>query len=117
MHTSLPGTILNPLYLPSVTELQAAFPISISLPTDSKEYPWVCPLFTKTQFQLNNYQVYTQEFITTLGDYLLHRNLPILEVGAGDGRLSHFLSEYSQGKLQIVATDIKDWEEKGKTNQ
>jgi hypothetical protein len=113
----LPDNVLNPLYLPTLDELKKAFPLEASYPTDSVEYPWLSPLFTSTQFKLNNYQVYTKEFIHTLGDYLLQKNLPVLEVGAGDGRLTYFLKEYVGSALEIVATDRKDWEEIGKTNQ
>lgn len=65
------------------------------------------------------YEVLTSEFITALSDYLAERAnqyggttenpLTILEVGAGDGRLSHFLKTHldsrTPGIFQVVATD------------
>ena len=114
--TSQSSPIFDPFYLPSIQELQTAFPLAESFPTRSTEFPWLNPNFTKTQFKLNNYQVYTQEFIASLGSYLLKRGLPVLEVGAGDGRLTYFLKQQCGDAVSIIATDIKDWEEKGQTN-
>lgn len=109
--------IQDAFYLPSLIELQEAFPLENSFRTDSKEFPWLCPDFTKHNVKINNYQVYTQEFIESLASYLHSRNLRIVEVGAGDGRLTYFLKRSTFGDdLDIRATDIKDWEDKGKTN-
>jgi len=109
--------IQDPFYLPTVNELKQAFPLDESFPTDSNELNWLCPDFTKHNVKQNNYQVYTHEFIESLSLYLKSRGLKILEVGAGDGRLSKFLKLSTYGSsLDIIATDIKDWEDKGKTN-
>jgi len=115
-------------YLPSISEIKEAFPLSESLDTDSKEFPILNPEFTKLHYKMNNYQVYTQEFIASLTKYLseritvykeLNSEITILEVGAGDGRLTRFLrnsfSELNE-KPNFIATDNKDWEIKGDTN-
>lgn len=109
--------IQDPLYLPTVEELQLAFPLEDSFPTDSDEFSWLCPDFTRHNVRINNYQVYTQEFVESLALYFKSRGLKILEVGAGDGRLTRFLKLSPHGSsLDIIATDRKDWEERGKTN-
>lgn len=64
------------------------------------------------------FEILTQEYVTAFGQYLSGRidelstgNKPvrILEVGAGNGRLAHFMKEELEktkaGKFQIVATD------------
>lgn len=113
-------------YLPSVEELKVAFPLSDCYPTDSKEFPWLNPAFTQFQHENHNYQVYTVEFIKSLASYLLERinryrkptaDFTILEVGAGDGRLTKFLKEHlASEKINVIATDSKDWETKSLTN-
>ena len=117
MNSAILEKIKDPFYLPSLDELKQAFPLEESFPTDSKEFSWLSPDFTKHNVRVNNYQVYTQEFIESLALYLKSRGLKILEVGAGDGRLTEFIKRSKNGSsLDIVATDIKDWEEKDKTN-
>ena len=59
----------------------------------------------------------TQEYINTLADYLVKRakaykaeDVPILEVGAGTGRLSFLLNEteaFKEAGLKCIATDIQ----------
>lgn len=107
----------DPFYLPTVAELKEAFPVEQAHPTDSKEFPFVDPKYTQFHYKNHNYQVYTQEFVASLAAYLIERNLKVVEVGAGDGRLTFFLKQFLNNKVTIVATDIKDWEDKGKTNQ
>lgn len=65
------------------------------------------------------YEFLTEEFINSLKGYLRgriealnfknDRPMTFLEVGAGDGRLTHFISDLARGKLkrvtQFVATD------------
>lgn len=121
----------NILYLPTVAELKTAFPLKDSYPTDSKEFAWLDPKFAEFQHFHCNYQVYTQEFIKSLASYLekriraiyqaTHKTVVILEVGAGDGRLTYFLQKHLEslvqaGQVQLRATDSKDWENKSKTN-
>jgi hypothetical protein len=117
------------MYLPSLEELKQAFPLEESFPTESKEFPWVNPHFARFQYEQLNYQVYTQEFISSLAGYLLERigryqntvpQLKVLEVGAGDGRLTAHLRNAlgSQvSNVEMIATDNKDWETKSLTNK
>ncbi|MFA6348415.1 MAG: hypothetical protein WCX30_03215 [Candidatus Paceibacterota bacterium] len=69
------------------------------------------------------YEFLNKEFINSLSDYLSERieklgasessPVIILEVGAGDGRLSHFLKERLEtgfpNKVKVVATDSNEW--------
>lgn len=125
------ANLSDPLYLPTLAELKIAFPLSESYPTDSTEFPWVSPSYGKFQTQLYNFQVYTQEFIASLATYLSERitlsyqatgqTVLLLEVGAGDGRLTHFLKPkltdlISAGQLVCRAVDTKEWEDNNQTN-
>ena len=118
--------------LPTLAEIRAVFPRSDSLPTNSEELPYLDPEFTKFLYKNNVYQVYTQEFIDSLVSYLSVRineyyttfssPVTILEVGAGDGRLSHFLKQklsllIDAKKVTIIASDNKNWEKSGETNK
>lgn len=81
--------------------------------------------FAKT----GSYELLNKEFIEALGSYLIRRlenyitteELPvtILEAGAGDGRLSHFLQQELDkklsGKVKVVATDSGEWQIAQKT--
>lgn len=119
----------NTLYSPSLSDLKIAFPLEQSYPTDSQEFPWISPQFTDFQYRFNNYQIYTQEFITSFATYLAaritttyqqtHQKVIVLEVGAGDGRLTYFLKQQltelvAAGHVELRATDTKDWEERKK---
>ena len=68
------------------------------------------------------YEFFNKEFIDSLGDYLVRRAeelksgdepITVLEVGAGNGRLSHFLRQRLEkirpGKVNIVATESGEW--------
>lgn len=69
------------------------------------------------------FEFWTKEYIHALSTYLAQRvealggteenPTVILEVGAGDGRLTHFLqekmNELMPGKVKIIATDSSDW--------
>jgi len=58
----------------------------------------------------NLYELFSAEYISALSDYIKSRINPsdlILEVGAGDGRLAHFLRERG---LNVVAIDNFEWE-------
>ncbi len=128
----LQDDILNKLtekeHLPTIEELKTAFPLDQSFPTDSKEFPWINPKYTRFHHEHHNYQVYTVEFIDSLAAYLRDRlriyskgigQLTILEVGAGDGRLTRFLKNkfLTDGtEVDIIATDSKDWEDRSLTN-
>lgn len=118
MNEQLKHTLKDPFYLPTLAELKEAFPVDESYRTDSKDFSWLSPDFTKFQYQINNYQVYTKEFISSLAAYIISRGLKVLEVRAGDGRLSFFLKKYlDNAQIEIITTDIKDWEDRGKANE
>ncbi len=65
----------------------------------------------------NQYEILTQEFVESLSKYFSERikkyysdkPITLLEIGAGKGRLSHFIQEELnksiQGKFNIIATD------------
>lgn len=69
------------------------------------------------------FEFLTKEFVESLGVYLAQRvelihvvrkqPVTILEIGAGDGRLTHFLHrvlwQLAQGKVQLIATDSGAW--------
>lgn len=76
-------------------------------------------------------EILTKEYITSLADYLAKRvgdestpvsksgaSSVVLEVGAGDGRLTHFLNQElekkTKGKERVVATDTLYWETRTK---
>ncbi len=128
---TLLASMSDPLYLPTLAELKIAFPLSESYPTDSVEFPWITPSYGKFQTELHNFQVYTQEFIASLAIYLAERikvtydttsqTVLLLEVGAGDGRLTHFLKPklaelIAADQLVCRAVDTKEWEENKQTN-
>jgi hypothetical protein len=98
----------DPSYLPSNREISIAF--------ESEPDEW-------TKFCLEKdspiYECLNKEFIDSLSEYLSQRvgglkvsndqPITILEVGAGSGRLTHFLQQKLEqaipGKVRIVATD------------
>lgn len=106
----------DPSYLPTYEDILCAFkkkgPFS---------HEWSNFLFNEENpvFELLN-----KEFIDAFGDYLIQRvenfsvtenePLTILEVGAGNGRLTYFLQQKFEqkipGKVKIVATDSGAWE-------
>lgn len=106
----------DPSYLPRHEDIEKAFK------DDSKLYEkWFKFCFNKEKpvFELIN-----REFIEALGDYLIKRakelsdnshdeTIVILEVGAGSGRLTHFLKENIEKKatgtkIKFIATDSGD---------
>lgn len=62
-----------------------------------------CGPFNAVCEEADIYQMWTQEYVQHLGDYLMDRcssakDTVILDIGAGDGLLMHFLREYMDGK-------------------
>lgn len=69
------------------------------------------------------FEIFTEEYIDKFGRYLAQRAeslgatakkpITILEVGAGSGKLSHFLQkkldEIAPGKVKVIATDNGSW--------
>ncbi len=108
----------DPKYLPSLAELGRVFPIvdaSVKFATDAEKERqnerWEKyvgdPGFMKRE-------IISKEYVKKLGDYLIGRindlgAATILELGAGDGRLAHFLRErfasVGQTRIQYLAVD------------
>lgn len=102
--------IKDPSYLPSHEEVVRGF---------TEQDRW-------KDYTKNNpvYEVLTREFIEALANYLVNRitelsagkeqPLVIVELGAGDGRLSHFLQAALEnkikGKFNLIPTDSGKWE-------
>jgi hypothetical protein len=62
----------------------------------------------------SSFEILTKEYIDSLANYLQQRykfvgkeGLPILEVGAGDGRLAHLLNASGIIDVQVIATDLE----------
>lgn len=60
------------------------------------------------------FEVLTEEYVGALADHLAercteHRDYDIVEVGAGSGRLAHFLNQ-SGRSIRVVATDDGSWQ-------
>lgn len=105
----------DPLFLPTRKEITRAFASEQAISLD-----WMAFCFNDKSpvFELLN-----EEFITALSQYLEKRinelqtsateTITILEVGAGNGRLSHFLRQQLEnalpGKIKVVATDSGTW--------
>lgn len=110
----------DPLYLPSREELISAFKI---LRLDA----WHNFQFAHPYLQ----EILTIEYVNALTDYLVKRletyssqnkekPLYIVELGAGNGRLSYFIRENLKSRgldndIQIVATDIMPWDDNSNT--
>lgn len=106
----------DPNFLPTHDDIAAAFKDGFSRP----ESPWWN--FVENQ-ERPVYELLNREFIQALSSYLRGRaaelgatsELPItvLEVGAGNGRLSHFLNVFLpedwKDKVKIIATDSNEW--------
>lgn len=104
----------DPAFLPSIADLKAIFSNN--------------PDNSLAAYLLNEespvFEVLTQEYIDGLSNYLIKRAteldtvssrpLRVLEVGAGNGRLTHFLKQAVATKAQIdldlTATDSGSWQ-------
>src|SRR3989344_5812790 len=121
---NLRGKMRDSAYLPSFNEILEAFDLekAVRKPAfERMQKVWeVRPKFTEfLREQGILYEFYNQEYVTELGTYLVRRiseikqetgRLPtLLEVGAGDGRLAHFLQEKIQSlgevNCSVIATD------------
>jgi len=104
----------DPSYLPTHEELENYF---LQIEKYTPEYDvWIKTVRDKKQ---PLFEIYTQEYIEKLADalcsdvkkygYAEGNLLTILEVGAGAGKLTHFLQkkieEKFKGKVKIIATD------------
>lgn len=99
----------DPAYLPSRADVKLAF-------GNKWTEEWHRYFFNNTR---SEFELLTKEFVNALRDYLVQRlkelkisedqPIKILEVGAGRGRLAHFLQsaleEAAPGRFSIIATD------------
>ena len=123
------GKVLKPLHGPIVDDdldvsnitLEDALDILGYQVNDSNTFNIYCE-------EINMWPFWTREYINTLATYLLDRSscceekeTIILEIGAGDGRLSHFLRNEFTHSVQerktvtknipkVIATDDGSWE-------
>lgn len=114
----------DPKHLPSLKELKTIFEYSLNQGNRKDWYDFVGPERHLNRETGNyedkpgakwKYEILTQEHIGQLSTYLQQRAekygatpqnpLRILEVGAGDGRLTHFLSENLSNTIRLEATD------------
>jgi len=112
----------DPNFLPTQEQITEAFDGKKILPNFEE---WDAFILNKEN---RVYEIFTKEYMNALGDYLSKRieelghseNNPvtILEIGAGNGRLSHLLrralDEKAPKRAKIVATDL--FADKIKTN-
>lgn len=121
----------NPTYLPSREEVFKAF--SVKKPEGVDEFEWrFSGEGKKAWLEWHNFceregdpvfELWTKEYIEAFSDYLIKRAedlggkkekpILILEVGAGNGKLTHFLREQFEKKkienIKIIATDSGEW--------
>eukprot|EP00026_Physarum_polycephalum_P005941 Phypoly_transcript_05980.p1 GENE.Phypoly_transcript_05980~~Phypoly_transcript_05980.p1 ORF type:complete len:535 (+),score=71.85 Phypoly_transcript_05980:184-1788(+) len=119
--------LADPYYLPKRKELYPVFPWldpSWEAPTNPMPPP---PFYPATwYYYVENighlvYELWTEEYINALAEYLGRRCdvrgeklYRIVEIGAGDGRLTYFLrkklDELGHHNIDIIATDTGAWE-------
>ncbi len=72
-----------------------------------------CGPFNAVCEEANIYQLWTKEYVENLGNYLIHQNPSIvLDVGAGDGLLIHYLQQHAKKRrnsISWIATDNGSW--------
>ena len=107
-------SLYDPMYLPTYDEVEAARTKVLARAGGAAEWGW-----PRDNEGNPIYEFLNKEYLGALGGYLSQRAeafgviendpLTILEVGAGNGRLAHFLQQgfeaQSPGIIRIVATD------------
>lgn len=96
------GRLCNPHYLPSLAEVDSL-----------RESPRYYPELLRWREKNTQFELFTREFIAAFSEYLAARvsqisgevrePVRLLEVGAGTGRLSHFV----RGQLRVHLPDIE----------
>ncbi len=115
----------DPNYLPTHSAIQAAFGTTTNPLTPDWCRDWwdFCRGNYRDEEGVLVFELLNEEYLEALVDYLVERfelyeagtdfPIKILEVGAGNGRLTHFLSEKLEqrapGLFNIVATDSGEW--------
>lgn len=111
--------LADPSYLPSHTDVEEAFSTGKDYWERSYNFHAFCNDPEHTIYEFVN-----AEFVQAFGTYLAsraedmgateERPVRILEIGAGDGKLTHFLQQQldqaSPGLVQVVATDSGEWD-------
>jgi hypothetical protein len=116
----------DPSYLPTRDDFRGPFARfaedrGLANEAIAKEYSKWRELFWNYQKPI--FEIWTKEYIEALGNYLAERVSAlggtkeeptiILEVGAGNGRLTHFLNQKLQsatdGRVKVVACDSGEW--------
>lgn len=106
--------LTDPNFLPTHKQIE------IALPTLRE---WASFFMKKDTPPLDVFELLNEEYLDALSDYLVEKiteygaskenPLLILEIGAGDGRLSHFLRQKLEkkapGLTKIIATDSGEW--------
>ena len=110
MVEALVEKLRNPAYLPNEHEIIHAMQSHNQGHMDYR-------LWHRTEGE-ETFEFLNQEFIHELGSYLLERigHIPsaagkpvLLEIGAGDGRLTHFLKNELGDRATMIATDSGQW--------
>ncbi len=112
---ALQKELLNPDFLPTHEHIKNAF----------GKVLWDEDLWLKfcRNKEFPVYELFNEEYVEALAEYCIERAkeyssskenpLVILEIGAGNGRLSHFLGqkleERAPGQTKIIATDSGEW--------
>jgi len=105
----------DPTYLPTREQIISAYDTSIE-----DTVAWGNYFFNNER---PVYELLTEEYVDALADFFLQKlseygnstenPLTILEVGSGDGRLSHFLQkkldEKAPGEVIVIASDSGQW--------
>jgi hypothetical protein len=113
----LVAKLKDPHFLPSFSELSE----QLNQLSFNNQKPWL-ELINDPRHRV--FEFLTKEYVNALSGYLSLRAfelggtpenpITILEVGAGNGRLSHFLTqslaERSEGRVKLIAVDSGEWD-------
>ena len=114
--------MLDPFFLPPQELVYSHFRKFNAYKSTPEQLKW--QNFMRLGEGKNIFEIWTKEYINAFGNYLAQRveelggtkenPIIILEVGAGDGRLTHFLqqkmNEKVPDKVRLIASDSGSWE-------